>query len=225
MRASWFALALFTVSTFTWGAEYKVGVAEVDITPEYPVRLSGFGFRRTESEGVTHRIWAKAIALSADGTASTGPAVILCVDNLAVPIYMTNEVASRLKEKAKLDPARLAITCTHTHTAPMLKDVCPTLFSVPIPPDHQSHIDRYTRELTDHLEAVALKALNDLKPAKLEFGIGTVDFAINRRTKGGPVDHDLPVLAIRDPDGKLRAVYLSYACHCVTLSNNKLSGD
>src|SRR5690349_595494 len=33
---------------------YKVGVAQVDITPtQYPVRLSGFGFRRTESEGVT----------------------------------------------------------------------------------------------------------------------------------------------------------------------------
>src|SRR6516225_10149296 len=26
-----------------------VGVARVDITPDYPVRLSGFGFRRTES--------------------------------------------------------------------------------------------------------------------------------------------------------------------------------
>ena len=42
---------------------------------------------------------------------------------------------------------------------------------------------------------------------------------------GGPTDHDLPVLAVRDPDGKLRAVWASYACHCVTLSNNKISGD
>ena len=41
----------------------KLGVAQVDITPDYPVRLSGFGFRRTESEGITHRIWAKALAI------------------------------------------------------------------------------------------------------------------------------------------------------------------
>lgn len=41
----------------------KLGVTQVDITPDYPVRLSGFGFRRTESEGITHRIWAKALAI------------------------------------------------------------------------------------------------------------------------------------------------------------------
>ena len=35
---------------------YQVGVAQIDITPDYPVRLSGFGFRRTESEGVTQKI-------------------------------------------------------------------------------------------------------------------------------------------------------------------------
>src|SRR6476469_1800665 len=45
-------------------AEMRVGVASVDVTPDYAVRLSGFGFRRTESEGVTHRIWAKAIAFA-----------------------------------------------------------------------------------------------------------------------------------------------------------------
>src|SRR5262249_31575096 len=28
-----------------------------------------------------------------------------------------------------------------------------------------------------------------------------------------------------DLDGKVRAVYASYACHCVTLSNNKIGGD
>jgi hypothetical protein len=33
------------------------------------------------------------------------------------------------------------------------------------------------------------------------------------------------MMAIRAPDGKLRAVWFSYACHCVTLSNNKVSGD
>src|SRR5262249_2110523 len=43
--------------------------------------------------------------------------------------------------------------------------------------------------------------------------------------KGGPVDHDLPVLVVRDAAGKIRAVYASYACHCVTLSNNRVGGD
>jgi putative membrane-bound dehydrogenase-like protein len=201
-------------------ATYRVGVARVDITPAYPVRLSGFGFRRAESEGVTQRVWAKALAID-DGE----PAVLITVDNLGIPAYLADEVAKRLGKKVGLKRERLAITATHTHTAPMLQGVAPTLFGQPIPKEHQAHINRYTRELTDRLEQVALDALADRRPARLSWGVGKVTFAVNRRTPGGPVDHDLPVLVVRDLRGKLRAVYVTYACHCVTLSNNKVSGD
>ncbi|MEA1951934.1 MAG: hypothetical protein U9N87_11150, partial [Planctomycetota bacterium] len=40
-----------------------------------------------------------------------------------------------------------------------------------------------------------------------------------------PVDHDVPVLAVRAPDGKLRAVFCGYACHSTTLSYYKWAGD
>jgi hypothetical protein len=208
---------------------YTVGVAKIDITPNYPVRLSGFGVRRTESEGVRQRIWAKALAID-DGQ----PAILITVDNLGIPAYLVDQVAGRLAEKVKRD--RFAITATHTHTAPMLKNVCPTLFGLPIPPEHQKHIDRYTTELADRLEKVALEALADRQSSRLEWAIGSVKFAVNRRkptpsgialdkNPKGPVDHDLPVLVVRDLIGKVRAVYVSYACHCVTLSDDKISGD
>jgi putative membrane-bound dehydrogenase-like protein len=198
---------------------YSVGVAAVDITPNYPVRLSGFGFRRTESEGVAQQIWAKALAIGNDE-----PAVLISVDNLGVTANIVEVVAARLK-KVGVKRERLAVTSTHTHTAPMLTNTCPTLFGVPILKEHQQHIDRYTKELTDHLEKVALAALKDRAPSLLSWETGTVKFGANRRTKGGPVDHDLPMLVVRDPKGKVRAIYVSYACHCVTLSNNKISGD
>jgi putative membrane-bound dehydrogenase-like protein len=199
--------------------DWSAGVARIDITPSYPVRLSGFGFRRTESEGVTQRIWAKALALGDDS-----PAVLITVDNLGVPARIVQELARRLGKKG-VRRDRLAVTATHTHTAPMLTGVAPTLFGMPIPKEHQEHIDDYTREFTDKLEKVALAALADRKPARLSWGVGSVGFARNRRTPGGPVDDDLPMLVVRDLRGKVRAVYVSYACHCVTLSNNKISGD
>src|SRR2546428_5092680 len=93
---------------------YAVGVAKIDITPSYPVRLSGFGFRRTESEGVTQPIWAKALAISAD---NESPAVLITVDNLGVPDDVVAEVAARLKKEAGIPRERLAVTATHTHTA------------------------------------------------------------------------------------------------------------
>ena len=204
-------------------ATYSVGAAQVDITPDYPVRLSGFGFRRTESEGVTQSIWAKALAISTE--AQSEPVVLITVDNLGIPTAMFEEVATRLEAKAGLKRARLSITATHTHTAPMLRGVVPTLFSGPISAEHWAGIDRYTAFLTDRLEEVALKSLNDRQTSKLSWGVGTVKFAINRRQAAGPVDHDLPVLIVTRPDGVLRAIYVNYACHCVTLSNNKISGD
>src|SRR3954469_11105732 len=136
-----------SVAALAADTPYQVGVAEIDITPAYPIRLAGFGNRRAESEGVTQPIRAKAMAIK-DADESHGPAVLITIDVLGVPDYMTRDVASRLEQKATLDPTRLAISATHTHTAPMLAHMIPTLFGRPIPPEHQAHIDQYTRELT-----------------------------------------------------------------------------
>src|SRR5262245_10701079 len=105
------------------------GVAKIDITPDYPIRLSGFGGRRTESEGVTQKIWAKALAF---GDKKQGPAILITADNVAIPDYIVAEVAKRLRKKVGLRRERLSVTVSHTHTAPMLKNVCPTLFGNPI---------------------------------------------------------------------------------------------
>src|SRR5438067_3723393 len=124
MGFTWIMLMLAgaAVSAEPTATTYAVGVAKIDITPIYPVRLSGFGFRRTESEGVTQRIWAKALAFGEDD-----PAVLLAVDNLGVPAHLVEELARRLHRHG-VRPERLAVTATHTHTAPMLSEALPTLF-------------------------------------------------------------------------------------------------
>lgn len=203
-------------------SEAMVGVATVDVTPDYPVRLSGFGGRRTESEGVTQRIFVKALAIGDDPKTA---AVLITMDNLGLPEWMTRDVGRRLHEKVGLDPARLTITFTHTHTAPMLRGAAATIFSAPIPKEHQEHIDKYTEQMTNALVEVATKALASRAKARLSWGVGAVRFAVNRRTGSRPVDHDLPVLVVRELAGKVRAIYTSYACHCVTFGHNQISGD
>jgi hypothetical protein len=220
-------VAIF-VSTSLLAAEsqpdvYSIGVAAVDITPKYPVRLNGFGFRRTESEGVTQPVFAKALAIGAD---SEKPVILITLDNLGIRLPQTEEVARRLKEKAGIERERVVITFTHTHTAPKVINASETIFSQPIPPEHQAHIDQYTKDLTDALVKVSLDALANRKPSRLERATGEVKFAKNRRPQGGPVDHSLPILVVRSADDEsIRAIYVTYACHCVTLSNNKISGD
>ena len=69
-------------------------------------------------------------------------------------------------------------------------------------------------------------------------GHGAVGFAVNRReptpegvqigvNPEGPVDHDVPVLKVTAPDGKLRAVLFGYACHNTTLGGDfyQIGGD
>ena len=57
---------------------YKVGVGKADITPDHAIRLNGFGGRRAESDGVYHKIHARALAID-DGHS---PVVLLAVDVL-----------------------------------------------------------------------------------------------------------------------------------------------
>ena len=203
---------------------YSVGAASIDITPDYPIRLSGYGARTKESEGIDQRIFAQALAL---GTDHEGPALVLAVDNVAVPAYIREDLAARLAKQTRVRSERFTLCSTHTHTAPMLKGACPFIFGAELPADQQARVERYTRELTDKLEQVALAALRDRKLATLSRGQTKAGFAWNRRPQSGPVDHDLPVLVARDKSGDIRAIWASYACHCTTMADtpNHICGD
>ncbi len=208
-----------------WAADgdvYEVGVAQVDITPDYPIRLNGFGSRREECTEIRQRIWAKALAIASP---TSKPVVLLAIDSLGVRMDMVDEVARRLGQSHGIPRENIALTFSHSHCTPKVSGASDNIFSTAIAPDHQAHIDRYTQALTDALYKVAVSALSEMRNCRLERGSGTVEFAINRRTPGGPVDHDLPVLIARDEQGNVHAIYVSYACHCVALTENKISGD
>ncbi|HKS35850.1 MAG TPA: neutral/alkaline non-lysosomal ceramidase N-terminal domain-containing protein [Verrucomicrobiae bacterium] len=222
-----FAILLLAVapglSAATEGV-FEVGVARIDVTPEYPIRLSGYAVRKTESEGVEQQLWAKALAVGSD---QEGPAILITVDNCGVCANVIDAVAARLKARAGVARERIAVCSSHTHSAPCTVGFAPNIFAMPIPGEQQATIERYTRELTDKLERAALSALARRRPARLTWNQGKTTFARNRRTDGGPVDHALPMLAVKDPDGSLRAVLANYACHCTTLGGNfnKHCGD
>jgi hypothetical protein len=212
---------------------WRAGAAKVDITPDYPIRLSGYGSRKTEVEGIEKHIFAKALAFHAAGEP---PAVLVTVDNCGVPAQVRDELARRLAAKAGVPDERVAVCSSHTHCAPMLAGMLGCLFGADIPDDQMERIQRYTRELTDNLEKVALAALEARKPCDLAWATGEVAFAMNRRkpvptgfanspNPAGPVDHALPILRVTGADGKLVAVFAEYACHCTTISFNKIHGD
>jgi putative membrane-bound dehydrogenase-like protein len=198
-----------------------IGVAKVNITPDYPVRMQGYAVRKTEATNAAQPVWAKALAIG-----DKEPAIFLTVDNCGIQATMVDELARRLaKDGVKRE--RIAVCSSHTHSAPTVAGFAPNLFVQDLPAEEQGRIDRYTKELTDKLEQLARNALKDRKPGQLAWSVGEVKFAKNRRSQGGPVDHTLSVLRATDGQGKLRAIVANYACHCTTLGGefNQFHGD
>jgi len=218
------------------GAEsgWRAGAAQIDITPDYPVRLSGYGNRTMENEGVLQHIHAKALALKWQ---DEDPVVLITVDNCGVPDFLRTEVLARLSKNGHaVEEERLSLHSSHTHCAPMLRGVLTMLFGQDVSPAEKAHIDQYTEELTVKIVTAVSEALDGLAPATVDWAQGDVKFAGNRRLKtpagfsnsenpGGIVDHALPVLRVTGTDGKVRAIFTSYACHCTTLGLNQIHAD
>ncbi|MEY4185241.1 MAG: hypothetical protein RIT02_275, partial [Planctomycetota bacterium] len=212
-----------------------VGAAVVDVTPDYPVRLTGYGNRLKEAETAAVRIHARALAI---GAADNLHALLLTVDNCGVPLEMTEEVYRRIAAKVNVTRERFAISSTHSHSAPWLRGFAPNIFAE-VPEDHAVRLSRYEAELTEKLVQVAVAAIEKQVPASLHLGYGEAGFAMNRRAlkegrwagfgevPDGPVDKRVPLLAARDASGKVVALLVNYACHCTTETGefNQISGD
>lgn len=217
------------------GTGWKAGAASVDITPTYPVRLSGYGNRTTETQAVMRPIHANALVVQWQKDA---PAVIVTVDNCGVPAYLRTDVLKRLAAAKKpVVTERFALHSTHTHSAPMLRGVLPCLFGAALTAEETKRIDQYTEDLTQKIVAAVKSALEKMEPARLDWGSGKAYFAFNRRLPtptgfqnaqnfNGPTDRALPVLRVKSADGqRLIATHASYACHCTTLGENEIHGD
>ena len=163
-------------------ALFEVGTAKIEITPEYPIRLTGYVARKTESQLPGLKLWAKALAIGSD---KEGPAILITVDNCGVCANVTEEVAARLQRRAGIARDHFAVSSSHTHSGPQTDGFAPNIFAMDLPLSQQQTITRYTKELTDKLEQVALTALKDRKSARLFWSESKVGFAANRRTRDG----------------------------------------
>jgi neutral ceramidase len=234
MRTSFTLLALsagLLAPAFLPAADWKAGVAVQIITPDQPMWMAGYGNRNKPAEGKLTELYVKALALE---DPHGGRLVLLTSDLVGIPRALSEAVAAEVKKRKGLPRERLMLTVSHTHCGPVLNDSLRTMYDMP--PEEAKKIEPYTAKVQGWMIDVIVRALDDLKPARIAFGKSTARFAVNRRKptpKGvenaanpeGPVDHDVPVLRVETPDGKLRAVAFGYACHNTTLSFYQWCGD
>jgi hypothetical protein len=205
--------------------QWKAGVAKVNITPTESIWMAGYAARSRPSEGVQTELYLKALALD-EGT--DRPAVLVTSDLVGLRRRVADRIVDRCEKQFGLTRDRLVINSSHTHSGPVTGE-----FSARAGYESQpAVVRRYTDTLVDKAVGTVGAALKQMSPARLEFAQGFAGFAVNRRrahpgTRGlpGPVDHDVPVMAIRNTDGSLRSVVFGYACHNTALGAYKINAD
>src|SRR6266571_1344357 len=232
----WVAISVVTLAVwcaYPAESEWKVGLANVKITPEKPVPMAGYASRTKPFEKVEQDIYAKALALE---DRQGNRAVLVTTDLIGIARAVAEPVCQRIADKTKLVRRQILLSSSHTHSAPILSLEERT--ETGVAPEDARNIVGYTRSLQDKLVDVAVRALSGLEPARLSWGSGVAHFAMNRReftprgvilgvNPRGLVDRTVPVLRVDSPEGKLRAVLFGYACHNTTLTqtNFSLCGD
>ena len=203
---------------------YQVGVSTVDITPPVGIYLAGYAARQEPSTEVYHPLKTTAVAID------DGQTPLLIVGAEILGFYeRTEEVRSRINAVTGIDPAYIILNGSHTHCGPCIREM-----------DRERHgelDDDYLEDLFEKVARCAKTAWEDRSPARLSFGMGNCDIAVSRRSpdgKGGvewiptleaPHDHDVPVIAVESPEGELRCVIFSYACHPTSRSGTLIGGD
>ncbi len=221
--------------------DWHAGLAKVDVTPDEPVRMSGYGSRDHASEGIETPLIVRAFCLresiesegaNSDGK-SLGPiSVLVSIDNVGISGESGRRLAEEIQRRHGISREHIVFCTTHTHSGPDLGSQLSNIFATPLTVPEQDAARRYVKKLESGIvEAVDL-AVKDLSPAELHYGSGTATFAANRRvlTDGkwtgfgvqddGPVDHSVPVLRIRSESGSVRGVVFNYACHCTTVGGD-----
>jgi neutral ceramidase len=229
-----FILMLATTGAAAAADGWKAGAAKVAITPTQLMWMSGYGSRDHAAEGKLHDLWAKALVIEDPAGERL---VLITLDLVGVDRQLSLAVRDALATQHKLEKRQIAICCSHTHTGPVVGRNLRAMYFLD---DAQSKlVDAYTDELQAKVIAVVGQAIGKLAPAELSWANSKATFAVNRRTNveadvprliaegalKGPVDHDVPVLAVRDKQRQLKAIVCGYACHATVLSFFQWSGD
>jgi neutral ceramidase len=234
------ALLFLTLAILWTGAharaadpEWKVGLAQVKITPERPVLMAGYANRTKPFEKVVIDLYAKALALE---DRAGHRAVLVSSDLIGFTAAVAEPICERISAKTGLKRADILLTAAHNHAGPQVH-LSTSASETPGAAEAGRTIE-YTRQLQDKVVDLVVQALAHMEPARISWGSGVVDFPMNRReftprgvilgvNPRGLADRSVPVLRVDSPDGKLRAVLFQAGAHNTTLTgdNYQICGD
>jgi neutral ceramidase len=186
--------------------EWKAGVASAVITPKVPMLMAGYAARKEPSEGTEQELYAKVLAIEDHAGRK---AVFITLDLIGVSARLRETVTQQIERHFAVKSEAVVMNASHTHCGPAYTG---------------SEAEDYFQFLAKTLVDLSGSAIKAMQPAALNYSVARCGFAMNRRTPTatgyknhpnpeGVVDHSVPVISVRDGNGKLKAVMFGYACH------------
>ncbi|NDC62749.1 MAG: hypothetical protein EBZ59_01875 [Planctomycetia bacterium] len=242
-----------TIADWDERGRLAVGWATVDVTPDRPTALQGMMHLRVTSV-VRDPVTCTALAVETvrDGR-SVDQAVMVSCDLAVISTQLVDAVAALDESIAArapgLDPKKIFLNATHTHSAPVVNDG-----SYIVPEKGPIQPAEYRSFLVGKIADAVVEAWNSRKPGSVSWALSHAVVARNRRavyfdpatgafaagrTKmygatneadfdsiEGPADTGLPLLFFWRPDGTLSGLVLNLPCpaqHTETI--NEVSAD
>lgn len=204
----------------------KVGVSEVNITPELGLRMSGMPNAPVAS-GVQWPLMARAIVFEDD---AGGRAAIVSLDLLSLAPETAIELRTAVVTGTPLLPEQVMVACSHTHRGPYTRAGM----------DEEANWE-YLQLLRARLVSAVTTAWTSRRPARIKRGsVQAPGWTFNRRpvyksdrgeqvgTQGpcygpdfvrmeSPADEQLQVLLAEDAGGRPLCGLVNYASHATVM--------
>ena len=202
----------------------RAGAAALNVDPPFGLPMCG----------VVRRDWTGASRIGAmEVTAlafeSGGSRAVLCgVDTIAVQSPEIDALRARIAADTGTPLAAVLVNASHTHHAPPGSAYFAEALGAESPEPDAATL-AYVDLLHERIHEVCALAFERLEPAAVRWGLGTADFAINRRERDpdgmvrrlgwheeGMLDQSVPVLQARREDESVIGTLVAYGAHTVT---------
>lgn len=209
----------------------KCGFAEISITPALGSVLPGY-YHERRSTGVTDELFAKAMVLD-DGRNTLA---VIALDAIAIEKEAVWAIRESIFEKTAISRESIMVCCTHAHTTGATES-----WGEEVRAD-----EGYLRYLVKKTTDAVCMANDRKKLVRIGFGTGReAEISFNRRyymkdgsiqgnpgiknpdivKPAGPIDPEVAVMRIDDPDGNPVGVVSNFACHCDTVGAAEYCAD
>lgn len=191
-----------------FGADFKVGYAERDVTPPAGLPMWGYGARHDmPSKGTKDPLFAKVVVIETGGE----KLALMGLDIGRSPTFaMMDKIRAGVAESGV---KHVLISGSHTHHGPVIEFVDKPGMGQGKFDNALAYIATLTQDLTDAINEAASKT----QPAKIGWGVNEVPYNRNRQSKkpNPSRDAELGVIRFDTRDGKPIAFAVSFAAHPV----------